>query len=406
MAESGPPRSGAGPAPVLTDSDIVRVLSLSIVAGAISPKYADTPILKVIDLMAQVASTANYSLLPDDLMNYFGTSPGDIKFLYGMTGGPQPLGQTMATVAFQAQPYLWHKENTPIVVPLYAALTIMTAIAISLRLWSRHQVAGGLRAFDGLAVLGFVLTLIYGGIAVHHSEIEGRWMFYYDKTWNQIRNSSKFSFILNVIYPWAMMAIKGSLLLFYYSMTKFNWVHWSCYAIGAVTVLNTVGAFITPFVACHHVDYWNHRLNPRECRIDTAKALIAYASVYMATDLAIWILPMPLVFQLKLQTTQKILAIVTFSLGGIACIASALRIWSITQAQNYTSKSSSTLLIDVWTIIELNLALICASAPAVRALIIYYAPKVMNSLQSAGFTMNDDKDSDKSVSQEKVKEKV
>ncbi|KAF3920309.1 hypothetical protein AA313_de0210047 [Arthrobotrys entomopaga] len=131
---------------------------------------------------------------------------------------------------------------------------------------------------------------------------------------------------------------------------------------------------------------------------------MVYGAFYIVTDLAIWALPMPLVFKLKLKPKEKILAVITFSLGGIACVASGLRLWIIDTFADYSVKASSNLEVDVYTVVELNLALICACAPSVRALIIYYTPKVINKLESVGMSMSSDKtnDSEKSVGHENV----
>ncbi|EPS39875.1 hypothetical protein H072_6428 [Dactylellina haptotyla CBS 200.50] len=395
--------STAGPgAPIkLEDQDIVIILTTSLILGPAALNFADRRILYVIDTMAKFAAASeNFTITPDDMVNYFGTRPNEVDWVYRrLRSDPSQLAGLVSTIALQAAPYLPHNHTTQVLVPLFVALTVMTTIAIAMRMWSRHQVANGLKLFDFFALLGFLLAIVYGALAVRHSDVEGQYRYYYDRTWNQIAESFKLSFILNTIYPWAMLATKLSLLMFYYSMTKFNWIHYSCYAIGGLTIANTIAAFIIPFTQCHHVNQWDYRLNPYECKFDSRISLIVNGAIYILTDVAIWILPMPLLAKLKLATGQKVLAVITFSLGGIACVAGALRLWVILTFQEYSAKGGSNLEVDVYTILELNLALICASAPAVRALIMYYAPKVMNTLSTVGFT-RDDKDSD--VAQEDV----
>ncbi|KAK6354187.1 hypothetical protein TWF730_008599 [Orbilia blumenaviensis] len=181
-----------------------------------------------------------------------------------------------------------------------------------------------------------------------------------------------------------MGLIKISLLLFYYRVATLNYVKWAVYATGTVTIANSVAAIFVHCLSYRPIDYWNHFLDdPSPFRINPRIAMLVFGSVYILTDVAIWILPMPMVFQLKLYPREKVIAVVTFSLGAVACVASGFRLWTIDEFQNYSDTSSSPLMIDAWSMIELNLTLICASAPAIRALAIHYAPKLLSTLPSA-----------------------
>ncbi|KAK6335066.1 hypothetical protein TWF718_010508 [Orbilia javanica] len=364
--------------------DMLRILSTAMWIGGSSPNFKYETTGEVIKKYARYAWAVRGKVTAPDISRLFGPSEGEAEWLLEIFGGPKSFGEMMVAIAYDLYPYLPHPTNPNVVVPLFISFTIITTFIMALRLWSRYKVAGGIQPFDWLAVVGFALTIAWGGIAVYHDHINTQWQAFYDKSWYNLAGGLETYYALTVFYSWVMMAIKLSLLLFYYRMTNWNYIRWSVYATTFVVVGTTISATMVWLLQCPHVRYWEY---PWEmCRINRKKAEMVIASLYIFTDIVIWILPMPLVFQLKLYPRERLLALITFSLGAIACVASCYRLAMIDQFSNYSSQSSSTLIIDAWTIIELNLALICSSAPAVRALAIHYAPKILNSLGTVAFT--------------------
>ncbi|KAF3909008.1 hypothetical protein ABW21_db0203448 [Orbilia brochopaga] len=360
--------SNSSEVPTFTDADMLVILSTSLWIGAFSPNYSNIPIIDVIQKYADLAVETNNSITPELLTQNFGTKPSDADALLSVIFDSETLGNlTMALAA--VRDYLPHPTNPTVVIPIFIAFTVVTAFIMVLRLWSRFKIAGGIRSFDWLAVAGFFLTVAWGALAVWHVSV---------------KSSIKAYLVLNMFYPWAMMIIKFSLLLFYYRMTKWNYIQWSAWATAFIVAGTTVATTVLYAVQYPHIDPWNHLIeNPRFSRL---KLQIAIASIYIITDVIIWVMPMPLVFQLKLYPRERILALITFSLGAVACVASCIRLDAVIKYSDYSGKSSSTLLVDAWTIVELYLTLICASAPALRALAIHYAPKILNSVGSSAFS--------------------
>ncbi|KAK6529646.1 hypothetical protein TWF281_008811 [Arthrobotrys megalospora] len=365
----------------ISGEQLVDVLSTATWVGAASPKYSNLILTRVFEIYAEYARSHRFTITKENLIEDFGTRPSDVEPFMEIFGGEQNFPFYLTYVAGLV-PNLPHKGNIPIVVPLFAAFTVMTFLAVGLRMWSRHKVAGGIRSFDWLALAGFGLTIIYGAVAVYHSKINGPHQYYYDRSWDKLTESFKIYLVLTVLYPFIMAIIKISLLLFYYRVATLNYVKWAVYATGSLTIANTVAAIFTHCLQYRPINYWDH-LFEHPVKFDTRISLLVFGAVYIATDVAIWIIPMPMVFQLKLYPREKIIAVITFSLGAVACVASGFRLWTIDEFQNYSANASSGLMIDAWTIIELNLTLICASAPAVRALAIHYAPKILSTLPSA-----------------------
>ncbi|KAK6510592.1 hypothetical protein TWF506_009695 [Arthrobotrys conoides] len=368
----------------ISPHDMYQVLGTAMWLGGSSPKFKYETTAEVIKRYADYAWEMRGNLTAEGISEKFGPPVFQAEWLISIFGGKENFAGTTLTIAYQLAPVLPHPANPNVVVPLFISFTIITTLIMALRLWSRYKVAGGIQPFDWLAVAGYVLTVIWGAIAVFHDHINTQWQAFYDKSWYNLAGGLETYYVLTLLYPWVMMVIKLSLLLFYYRMTNWNYIRWSVYATTVIVVGTSVSAFMVWLLKCPHVRYWEY---PWElCRINVKKAQVAIAGLYIFTDIIIWILPMPLVFQLKLYPRERILALITFSLGAIACVASCYRLVMLEQYTDYSSQSSTTLIIDAWTITELNLTLICSSAPAVRALAIHYAPKILNSLGTVAFS--------------------
>lgn len=127
---------------------------------------------------------------------------------------------------------------------------------------------------------------------------------------------------------------------------------------------------------CSPVEKAFNKSIPETC-INNAQFWYANAGFSIATDVVILLIPMPLVYQLQLLRVQKIALIMVFALGGFVVITSCLRVTTIDIIANTTDMTydiSSTM----WTIIEPNVAVICACLPMVRPVIVRIFPKLVS----------------------------
>jgi hypothetical protein len=94
----------------------------------------------------------------------------------------------------------------------------------------------------------------------------------------------------------------------------------------------------------------------------------ATSSVNIALD--VWILVLPITTLLKVQRPkrEKLALVAIFSLGAFSCIASIVRLHSI---RIYTESSDpfyDSVPINLWSMVEINMGILCASIPALKAL--------------------------------------
>ncbi|KAL4897723.1 hypothetical protein BDV59DRAFT_197993 [Aspergillus ambiguus] len=101
------------------------------------------------------------------------------------------------------------------------------------------------------------------------------------------------------------------------------------------------------------------------------------AALQIATDVSLLIIPMPVLFRLKLPRRQKCAIIFVFALGIFVCATSIVRLVTLIKlidSTNFTKENTAT---ATWSFIEANVAIICACLPPLRPLLAHYFPRLL-----------------------------
>ncbi|KAK6354188.1 hypothetical protein TWF730_008600 [Orbilia blumenaviensis] len=138
------------------ENEVKNILSFTTYLGAASPKYADVVLREVFVIYNQYIRANRFKLTRENLTEDFGTRPSDVDTFFKMIPGGEAVPGSYFSYLVSTIPDLPHPEQIPIIIPLFIALTIMTCLSVGLRMWSRQKVAGGIRSFDWLALVGFV----------------------------------------------------------------------------------------------------------------------------------------------------------------------------------------------------------------------------------------------------------
>jgi hypothetical protein len=94
----------------------------------------------------------------------------------------------------------------------------------------------------------------------------------------------------------------------------------------------------------------------------------ATSSVNITLD--VWILVLPITTLLKVQRPkpEKLALVAIFSLGVFSCIASIVRLHSIRIYTESLDPFYDSVPINLWSMVEVNMGILCASIPATKAL--------------------------------------
>ncbi|EGS21845.1 uncharacterized protein CTHT_0037160 [Thermochaetoides thermophila DSM 1495] len=99
----------------------------------------------------------------------------------------------------------------------------------------------------------------------------------------------------------------------------------------------------------------------------------------IATDFMIFLLPVPVVYPLKLPRRQKFALVTIFAIGFFVCLISLIRLWILIKTQSNPNPDftyAGTPLI-YWTVIEVDTAIVVACAMTLKPLITRFFPNLL-----------------------------
>ncbi|KAL5329298.1 hypothetical protein ACEPPN_002809 [Leptodophora sp. 'Broadleaf-Isolate-01'] len=153
-----------------------------------------------------------------------------------------------------------------------------------------------------------------------------------------------------IVYPFVLYLVKASILALYYrilTQTKFRL--WVWIVTGVITAQTVIVMFVQ---GCN----------------DVAASYYSMSTINVVTDVVILIMPLPTLATLHINTRRRLALIGIFSTGGVAILASCLRFYALHVYAVTKDPSYDAIYILLWSQIEVNLAIISASAPALRPL--------------------------------------
>ncbi|KAF3929777.1 hypothetical protein ABW19_dt0206240 [Dactylella cylindrospora] len=276
---------------------------------------------------------------------------------------------------------------------VFWVMTAFATVSIMLRIWSRQLVVMRILTHDWIMVVGFLITLAYDIICLLHAQLLAPNMAIWDISWNTYAKAQAYQTILSLVYPIPLFFIKTSLLLFYLPLcpsyaSEFRSVMRTCIFVTFFFILaTTVTNFFVILFQCERIAFWDEEVTTY-CKFDVRLAQVVMGAFGVVTDIVVWLMPLPLIWRLDLGKREKALAVLTFGLGAAACVVSGFRLRAIMLYNYVVDGKFESVNVNILTVIELNLAIICSSAPAIRALIIHFSPRIINaySISTAGFT--------------------
>ncbi|KAF3931418.1 hypothetical protein ABW19_dt0202113 [Dactylella cylindrospora] len=355
----------------ITDQDAYNLYSMAKNIGWVATKFYDVPMRQMMhelnDYIINTPGVTNATI-----RDFLGMSENYAWWLETMLGG----GIEYRVFWFEArQPYLPSERLDNKLLQIILPFWIVTTAVLGLRLFARWKLMGRIRGFDWVMVVAYMFLL---GMEISMVVFE-RTVGMFERIWDQSysMHSARQPFLLahDCLYYITACLIKTSLLLFYYSLTTLLvYRSMSLYTCFCCVTLAVSSCCVTVF-ACTPIAVWTD-LFGGGCVIDKLLVNWSVGSINIFIDVLIWTMPLPLVYKLKLTRREKILACLTFSLGALACIACGFRLKAIDEGFYIVGGKTGKVEIYKWTIIELNLAVICASLPALRALAAAYWPKL------------------------------
>ena len=172
-----------------------------------------------------------------------------------------------------------------------------------------------------------------------------------------------------------MFTVKMALVSFYWSLSPNKTIRRVLIAVFVLIVINFIIANFMLTFACRPVAFWNNVLASK-C-LNRIPMNTAWGTLNIISDVALWFLPVPAVWRLHLRLREKIGLVIMFGIGSIACIAAIIR---VVVSNNYFRSYDITYgeaEISLWSLLEIDLAIMLLSAPALKIVLMKHAPRII-----------------------------
>jgi hypothetical protein len=196
----------------------------------------------------------------------------------------------------------------------------------------------------------------------------------------------KLFFIDELIYTACLALSRVSLLLFLirvFAVPTFRKICWI--TVAWVVLSATVIIFMTMF-QCTPISYnwegWTGDTASPRC-VDVNALAYAAAGIGITQDLAILVLPLPIISGLNMPVKKRILTLFMFSLGIFVVLTSCLRLKSLVQFAKSLNPTWDNTDAVVWTSLEVTVTVIVLCLPTVRMLCARVAPSIFGTTQKS-----------------------
>ncbi|KAK8014640.1 hypothetical protein PG990_007936 [Apiospora arundinis] len=291
---------------------------------------------------------------------------------------------------------LWSdiEDRGPSVFAVTTATLGLASVFVFARLYTRLFIVRHITWDDWFMILAWLFAFAIG-FTIDYGTYKGlgqRDTYIADGDWNSLRRCE---YVFSVLYNPALMATKTSILVFYLRLSRnteqvLRLASWA--VLGIVNISGAVLTLLNVF-QCRPIEAaFNYYATKAQC-IPLLTEFICSAPVNIITDLAILALPLPVLTGMRLPPRQKIILVVTFTLGIFVTVVDVVRIYYLQQAITDISPDLSTdpessfggqtnfafnaSLSLMWSSVEVNIGIACACVPTLKPLIIRILPSML-----------------------------
>ncbi|KAL2852942.1 hypothetical protein BJY01DRAFT_83161 [Aspergillus pseudoustus] len=269
---------------------------------------------------------------------------------------------------------------------------ILSTLVTILRVYTRLRITCTAGLDDVLIVFGLGFAIAMGAVLSVAEQSFGWNRHIWDVPLEWLPTVSKLNLTFQILFSLACSITKLSLLWFCKRLLGAGSKGLSSpYNIAMIIGMVVVGLSSALFILisifqCRPIHaYWD--LEPQySYHCLNGGAIVFSASVInIFTDVLVTILPMPLIWNLKLPTRQRLAVISIFALGIVVDVAGSIRtvyVWKSMIASYDTTWEGWPVLLAAT--VEINLGLICTSAPALRPLVTFFLPRLLSSTHRYG----------------------
>ncbi|KAG9193505.1 choline dehydrogenase [Alternaria panax] len=262
---------------------------------------------------------------------------------------------------------------------------ILAIVAFILRMLASIGKNGRQVSWDDLT-MGIVLLLaippaVFGHFLVENGLGRDIWTL---KDY-QITNLLYYYFLGEIFYVTGLGISKISILFFYLRVFPAKSFRTLTYSVMAVCGLYTVAFFVATLTQCRPISMaWNQwdGLHEGTCNDIHIQGWIA-AAINIFLDAVVMALPMKHLAGLNMGLKKKLMVMAMFGVGIFVIVVSIIRLESLIHFSNTQNITWDYFDAGLWSLIEIDVSIICGCMPAHRMLIAKFWPKITSTFASS-----------------------
>ncbi|KAF2280804.1 uncharacterized protein EI97DRAFT_454047 [Westerdykella ornata] len=269
------------------------------------------------------------------------------------------------------------ESRGPVLLAIAVVFPSLALLVVLLRLYTRISIVNNASKEDW-AILAAMVFSIATAVCQGFQVINGMGRHMQSITLEQGIAALKALWASIITYNLGLSLTKTSIILQYLRIAVDKNMRKVCWLLLGFVLAACAETFLTGFVTCIPLaKFWDDRISGR-C---LPKATLWYvnAGINIIQDISLVVLPVFMLRKLAMQRREKVILILILGLGGFASLASIFRLhalYSLAVTRDMTWDNPAT---AYWSTIELNVGIICASLPTLRALFAKYVPSLFNS---------------------------
>ncbi|KAH7355206.1 hypothetical protein BKA65DRAFT_549278 [Rhexocercosporidium sp. MPI-PUGE-AT-0058] len=190
----------------------------------------------------------------------------------------------------------------------------------------------------------------------------------------QLKEILKMIYVAEVVYIIQLAIPKLSILVFYIQSIPNEGFRLAVFITMCLVVISTTIISTLAVVGCHPIpSFWDRDIKGH-C-LDINGVAYGIGGLSIVQDLVIIALPIPILKNMRLPWREKAMVLFMFAVGSSSVVISILRLQSIAGFGDSLDPSWDYTVITTWSIFEVYIAIITASLPTIRHLLVYLFPR-------------------------------
>ncbi|GAQ33344.1 hypothetical protein AtubIFM55763_005293 [Aspergillus tubingensis] len=267
-----------------------------------------------------------------------------------------------------------------------AVLTAISIVIVAMRMYARIGIMKLTGREDYTILISLVLACTYLGLVAAEVHF-GLGKHDDDLSDVVVKEQLKRLWAAIPFYNASLIFTKFSILFQYLRIFPDRRFRLACWIVFGIVATYGTWAVVSGFLNCVPVaKFWDRKISGYCLSFEAV--WFFNASMNIATDTTLLILPMPLLSQLQLPRMQKLALMGVFAVGGLVVITSILRLSSLRSVAQSTDTSYSNVGAAYWTAAECNVAIICACLPFLRPIVSRLFPRFLSTNSYNRYTRN------------------